>query len=220
MRNGDRRNTCLIGDRKIRARLSSVRLSPERETEIVEEMSQHLEDRWRELVAGGASPDEASRLAREVFRGTDVLAQSLAPLRQARWTDPAPPAASRALSLEGLGADLRQALRGLRAAPSFTIGALLVLALGIGATTAIFSVVDAVVLRGLPFEGADRIVAVGERIEPRKDGKGGPEGRGKGRYPSACRARRPAIPRRWRKSSRRTTSIGPHNSRSSNRWRP
>jgi post-segregation antitoxin (ccd killing protein) len=47
----------------VRARLSSLRLSPTRENEIVEELSQHLEDRWRELVAGGAHEDDATRLA-------------------------------------------------------------------------------------------------------------------------------------------------------------
>ena len=41
---------------EIRARLSTVRLSPAREAEIVEELSQHLEDRWRELIAAGADP--------------------------------------------------------------------------------------------------------------------------------------------------------------------
>ena len=62
--------------------------------------------------------------------------------------------------------DLRDAVRALRAAPGFTIVALVVLMLGIGATTAIFSVVDAVVLRGLPFDEHDRLVAVGERRPP------------------------------------------------------
>ena len=56
--------------------------------------------------------------------------------------------------------DLRNAIRSLRAAPTFTAVALTVFALGIGAGTAIFSVVDAVVLRGLPFDEHDRIVAV------------------------------------------------------------
>ena len=59
--------------------------------------------------------------------------------------------------------DLRFALRSLSGTPGFTTAALIVLTLGIGATTAIFSVVDAVVLRGLPFDEHDRLVAVGER---------------------------------------------------------
>ena len=54
--------------REVRTRLSSLRLSPTREAEIVEELSQHLDDRWRELIAGGASPDEATQLALAEFR--------------------------------------------------------------------------------------------------------------------------------------------------------
>lgn len=63
-------------------------------------------------------------------------------------------------------ADLSAAIRSLRASKTFTLVALVVLALGIGASTAIFSVVDAVVLRGLPFDEHDRLVAVGERRPP------------------------------------------------------
>ncbi len=59
--------------------------------------------------------------------------------------------------------DLRGAIRSLRSNPGFTIATLIVLTLGIGATTAIFSVVDAVVLRGLPFDEQHRVVAVGQR---------------------------------------------------------
>src|SRR5256886_6149936 len=68
--------------------------------------------------------------------------------------------------------DLKAAFRALASSKTFTVVALIVLTLGIGATTAIFSVVDAVVLRGLPFDEYDRIVAVGERHKP---GPWGPE---------------------------------------------
>src|SRR5919107_1164913 len=72
--------------------------------------------------------------------------------------------------------DLKAAFRSLRSSKTFTAVALIVLALGIGATTAIFSVVDAVVLRSLPFDEHDRLVAVGQRstnpaaaVDPRLD---------------------------------------------------
>jgi putative ABC transport system permease protein len=66
--------------------------------------------------------------------------------------------------------DLKAAVRTLRASKTFTAVALTVLALGIGAGTAIFSVVDAVVLRGLPFDEHDRLVAMGRRITPVRPG--------------------------------------------------
>ena len=65
--------------------------------------------------------------------------------------------------------DLRHAVRSLRATPTFTIVALVVLTLGIGATTAIFSVVDGVALRGVPFPRGNRLVIV---TEPRLSGRG------------------------------------------------
>jgi putative ABC transport system permease protein len=68
-----------------------------------------------------------------------------------------------------LAADARLAVRALRTSPGVTVPALLVLTLGIGATTAIFSVVDAVVLRGLPFDDADALVAVAETRLPGGD---------------------------------------------------
>jgi hypothetical protein len=61
-------------------------------------------------------------------------------------------------ALEGLRFDLRYAVRSLRATPALTATALLVLALGIGISTAIFAVVDGIVLRGLPFHEEDRLV--------------------------------------------------------------
>jgi len=71
----------------------------------------------------------------------------------------------RARAWGGIGQDIRNAIRRLSATPSFTAIALAILTLGIGASTAVFSVVDAVVLRGLPFDESDRIMSIG-RVQP------------------------------------------------------
>ena len=175
----------------IRSRLASLRLSPAREREIAEELTQHLEDRWRELVMRGATPEDAAHTARTEFDGARLEAL-LGTLRQAHWHETPAPGPSRAFSLDSVFIDLRHAIRALRATPSFTIGALIVLALGTGATAAIFSVVDAVALRPLPFPDPDRIVAVGVRADPVVGGRGGaqrsgpaPTGRGPGGMPGA-----------------------------------
>ena len=76
----------------------------------------------------------------------------------------------RQFGLRGLNQDLRHAVRSLRSTPTFTIVALVVLTLGIGATTAIFSVVDAVALRGVNFPRGNRLVLV---TEPRLSGRAG-----------------------------------------------
>ncbi len=163
----------------IRSRLVSLRLSPAREGEIAEELAQHFEDRWRELVARGATPEEAAHMARTEFDGARLEAL-LGTLRQAHWHETPPPGPARAFSFDSVLIDLRHAIRSLRATPSFTIGALLVLALGTGTTTAIFSVVDAVALRPLPFPDSDRIVAVGVRPDVAVGGAGGPQRPGSG----------------------------------------
>src|SRR4029450_5362024 len=84
--------------REIRGRLSMVRLSPAREAEVVEELNAHLEERWRELVAGGAPADEATRTVRTELAASDMLARRISTLRQARWGAPPPPAAAPAFS--------------------------------------------------------------------------------------------------------------------------
>ena len=111
----------------LRERLTDLRLSPAREAEIVEELSQHLDDRRQELIAGGTAREEATRLVLEEFHA-DRLARYLAPLRQARVAEVTPP---RGWGLfGGLWTDVRQAIRELRAASSFTAVALVVLTLG------------------------------------------------------------------------------------------
>jgi predicted permease len=147
--------------RHVRPRLASLRLSPTRENEIVEELSQHLEDRWRELVAGGTPEDEATRLALAEFRGGNVLARYMAPLRQSHAPAPIAPGAPSGNLFRGVWQDLRFATRTLRRQPTFTLTAVLTLALGIGATTAMFSVVNGVVIKPLPYPDSDNVVTVG-----------------------------------------------------------
>ena len=118
------------------------------DAEVDDELRFHVEQEIQANVARGMSPAEARRIA---LRDLGGLTQTKEAIHEVRMT-----------WLDALWRDARYAARSLRATPSFTVVAVFVLTLGIGATTAVFSVVDAVILRRLPFPEADRLVAVGE----------------------------------------------------------
>jgi len=145
---------------EIRRRLATVRLDPAREAEIVDELSQHLEDRFRELTTAGATAEDAAALALAEFRGGDVLAQYMAPLRQAHAPAAITPGAPTGQWLSDVWQNLRYASRTFRKQPAFAAASVLTLALGIGATTAIFSVVYGVLLKPLPFDAPEELVSL------------------------------------------------------------
>jgi hypothetical protein len=153
----------------VRARLAVPALRGLRDERIVEELAGQLEDLYRTQLARGVPEAEAEESAAAHVSDWEELARRIATVecknRQpaiGEWVE------TRARSLEshgGLGAvavellrDIRYALRSVRREPGFWAVTVLIVGLGIGATTAIFSVVDGVLLESLPYHEPDRLV--------------------------------------------------------------
>jgi predicted permease len=112
--------------------------------EIEEELRQHIQMRVAANVAKGMAPDEAARAARLRFGNPAVMKEQVE-------------AEDAALSFQSLFRDVQYALRGFRKSPGFTAVAIITLALGIGANTAVFQLLDAVRLRSLPIQNPQEL---------------------------------------------------------------
>jgi putative ABC transport system permease protein len=135
------------------------------EDEVDDEIRFHLEMRADELVARGLNPEAARREARRRFGD---LASARSKLTAESWRRER--LYRRRIGLEDLSSDVRYGIRGLRRNPGFAAAAALTLALGIGATTAMFSVTRAVLLAPLPYPEPDRLVRIFD-TGPRFDGR-------------------------------------------------
>ena len=159
-----------------RNRLSEITGDPARDEEIVEEIAQNLADRYAAARAAGASHDRAlDQIARQLDAKLTAL------LREAdrpRPLPPRPPASMRTTMLNDLWLDVRYAMRLLVRTPAFTAAAVTTLALGVGVTITIFNVIDAVLLRPVPFPGSERFVLLWET-----DRASGTERRSSTRWP-------------------------------------
>ncbi len=136
--------------------LFRLAVGPRPERELEDELAFHLEMRTQELMAQGLSPEAARAEARRRFGNLDSARSTIHRTDHRRSKR-----IMRTETLSELRQDLAFALRALRRAPAYTIVAALTLALGIGANTAIFSVVRGIVLRPLPFADPGKLMVMG-----------------------------------------------------------
>jgi predicted permease len=132
-------------------RLRSLFLRSRVEAEMAAEISFHIDQLVAENVSAGMSSRAARHAALRAFGGVTQIEERCREMRGTKW-------------IEDLGRDVEYALRTFRRSPLFTLVAVLSLAIGIGANTAIFSLITALLLRPLPVEQPDRLVAIGNPI--------------------------------------------------------
>ncbi len=118
-----------------------------REQDFDRELQFHIDELTQNLIAQGLAPDEAHRRAMLEFGGKEQTTQSLRDVHVVSM-------------LERARANLRAGFRLMRKAPGFSLAVILTLALGIGANSAVFSAIDAVLLRPLPFPRSGDLLLV------------------------------------------------------------
>jgi len=127
------------------------------EAELDREIRFHLDKRIEEYLARGATPDQARRRALRKFGDLSEIRAEALSIDQRRYRREA-----RADTMSALFSDVRYAFRSIRLSPGFSAMVAFTLALGIGATTVMYSVVDGVLLSPLPYPAADRLVALSD----------------------------------------------------------
>jgi putative ABC transport system permease protein len=146
---------------EIRQRLGGMKLGPAREAAIVEELAQYLEDCYAESFASGATEAEAYQQTLAELSESELLRRELRRMERQVPQYPIVLGTNRRTNMiVDLWQDLRYGARMLRKNLGFTAMAALTLALGIGACTAIFSLINAALLHALPFPDADRLVVI------------------------------------------------------------
>jgi macrolide transport system ATP-binding/permease protein len=160
---------------EIRKRLAGLELEPTREAEIVEELAQHLDDRYEELLAGGATDGEAARAAFAELNETDLLERELRRVEIRVEREPiALGSNGRSNMLGDFWQDLSYAVRALRKNPVFTVVVILTLALGIG-VNATFLTLFSLAFHPLPVNDPAAVVNLEYRGALDRDGYSFPE---------------------------------------------